>query len=100
VNGYGHALNPDGDRVKRDEDLSYWYPATRLHGLGTWSVPLKQGFHEIKIVYIDFRMDGAKRMNRVAGLRDCVWSGEKPELLLSGPGMSKQPIPAAWLWRP
>jgi hypothetical protein len=95
----GHALNPDGTRVKREEDLSYWYPATRLHGLGTWSVPLEKGFHEIKIVYIDFRMDGAKRLNRVEGLRDCVWSGEKPDLLLSGPGVPKQPIPAAWLWR-
>ncbi len=96
----GHALHPDGNRVKRDADLSYWYPATRLHGLGTWSVPLKKGFHEIKVVYIDFRTDGAKRMNRVKGIRDCVWSGEKPALLLSGPGIAKQPIPAAWLWRP
>ncbi|MGA2618126.1 MAG: hypothetical protein ABSF26_10985 [Thermoguttaceae bacterium] len=73
-------------------------------GWPAWRRPssrrFEKGFHEIKIVYIDFRMDGAKRMNRVAGLRDCVWSGEKPELLLSGPGIAKQPIPAAWLWRP
>ena len=79
--------------------MSYWYPATRLHGFGTWSMPLKQGFHEIKIIYVDFRMDGGKRLNRVEGVRDCVWSGEKPALLLSGPGISKQPIPAVWLWR-
>jgi hypothetical protein len=95
----GHAQNPDGDGAKRDEELNYWYPATRLHGLGTWSVPLKQGLHELKVVYIDFRMDGAKRLNRVQGVPDLVWSGEKPGLLISGPGVEKQPIPASWLWR-
>jgi hypothetical protein len=95
----GHALNPDNNGVKKEEDLNYWYPATRLHGLGTWSVPLKKGFHPIKIVYIDFRTDSCKRLNRTPDLRDAVWSGEKPDLLISGPGVPKQPIPASWLWR-
>ncbi len=96
----GHALNPDAERTKRAEEMNYWYPATRAHGLGTWSVPLKKGFHEFKIVYIDYRMDGPKRLNLIEGIRDCAWSGEKPDLQISGPGMEKpQAIPAAWLWR-
>ncbi|HEY3322400.1 MAG TPA: chitobiase/beta-hexosaminidase C-terminal domain-containing protein [Planctomycetota bacterium] len=94
----GHAMLPDNNGTKRDGDLNFWYPATRLHGLGTWSVPLKKGFHDLKIVYIDFRMDGAKRLNYVENVRDCVWSGERPELLISGPNMKKQTIPAGWLW--
>jgi hypothetical protein len=94
----GHEVIPDNNGTKRLGELNLWYPATRLHGLGTWSVPLKAGFHEIKIVYIDFRMDGPQRLNRVAGVRDCVWSGERPALLISGSSLPRQPIPAAWLW--
>ena len=45
-------------------------------------MPLKAGFHEIKIVYIVFCMDGPQRLNQVAGVRDCVWSGERPALLI------------------
>ncbi|HET6248186.1 MAG TPA: chitobiase/beta-hexosaminidase C-terminal domain-containing protein [Tepidisphaeraceae bacterium] len=95
----GHALNPDNNGVKREADLNYWYPATRLHGFGTWSVPLKKGFHEFKIIYIDFRTSGARKYNTIPGVPDVVWDGEKPALLLSGPGLEKQPIPAEWLWR-
>ena len=85
--------------IRREGELSRWYPATRLHGLGTWSVPLKKGFHELKVVYIDYRMDGARRLNRGGGVRDYVWSGETPGLLISGPGTGPQPIPGSWLWR-
>ena len=105
VSGYelqvwlGHAMYNDAGTPRREGDMSYWYPATRLHGLGTWSAPLKKGFHEFKVVWIDFRMDGPKRLNREKDIREYVWSGEKPALLISGPGIEKQPIPAAWLWR-
>ncbi len=95
----GHATILDAGQPRREGDLSYWYPATRLHGLGTWSAPLKKGYHEFKVVYIDFRMDGPTRLNRSGGIREYVWSGEKPALLISGPGIEKQPIPADWLWR-
>ncbi|HZZ71366.1 MAG TPA: chitobiase/beta-hexosaminidase C-terminal domain-containing protein [Pirellulales bacterium] len=94
----GHALNPDNRTTKREENLNYWYPATRLHGFGTWSVPLQAGYHEFKVVYLDFRMDAPARLNRTAKLRDAVWSGAHPDLQISGPGLPPQPIPAAWLW--
>ncbi|MGD0090392.1 MAG: chitobiase/beta-hexosaminidase C-terminal domain-containing protein [Planctomycetota bacterium] len=95
----GHATYDDAGQPRREGDLSFWYPATRLHGLGTWSVPLKKGLHELKIVYIDFRMDGPKRLNKPAPINEYVWSGEKPALLISGPGIEKQPLPAEWLCR-
>ena len=95
----GHAMYQDADTLRRAGELSFWYPATRLHGLGTWSVPLKKGFHELKIVYIDFRMDGPKRLNLPPPIHEYVWSGEKPNLTISGPGIENQPIPAGWLWR-
>jgi len=101
----GHATNLDQGQpggISRAGDLNYWYPATRLHGLGTWSVPLKKGFHEIKIVYIDYRMDAPKRMNNKVqdkDLPETVWTGEKPDLRISGPTIPKPiPIPAGWLW--
>jgi hypothetical protein len=95
----GHASMPDNNSFKRDGDLDFWYPATRAHGFGTWSVPLKKGYHDFKVVYIDFRTDSSKRLNRVENVRAAVWDGEKPALLVSGPGIPKQPIPASWLWR-
>jgi hypothetical protein len=102
----GHATNLDQSNpagISRAGELNFWYPATRLHGLGTWSVPLKKGFHEFKIVYIDYRMDAPKRMNNKLhdkDLPETVWSGEKPDLRISGPTIPQPvPIPAEWLWR-
>ena len=64
---------------------------------------MKKGFHEFKIVYIDYRMDAPKRMNHKVqdkDLRETVWTGEKPDLRISGPKIPQPiPIPADWLWR-
>jgi hypothetical protein len=95
----GHVMRLDAGVVRRENDLNYWYPATRLHAFGTWSVALKKGYQPIRLVYIDFRTDSAKRLNRGGTVRDLVWPSEKPALEISGPGMKKQAIPAAWLWR-
>ena len=95
----GHALNPDNNRTKRDEALNYWYPATRLHAFGTWSVPLKKGFHEFKVIYLDFRTTAAARANKIEGVPEVIWTGDKPDLQISGPAIPKQTIPASWLWR-
>lgn len=94
----GHATVNDAGVVRREGGLSLWYPSTRLHGLGTWSVPLKAGFHELKVVYLDFRTDGPRRLNRDGPGREFVWAGERPALRVSGPGLPEQPIPASWLW--
>jgi hypothetical protein len=71
-----------------------WYPATRIHNYGTWSVPLQKGLHPFKVVWVDQRKqdvwDGENR--------DRVWDGEKPALEISGPGLNRQPIPVSMLY--
>jgi hypothetical protein len=73
-----------------------WYPSTRLHALGNWSVALKKGLQPFKVVWCDFRTDAAQRLN-LPGIKDYVWTGVTPDLRISGPGLEKQPIPAAWM---
>ena len=71
-----------------------WYPTTRWHNYGGWSVPLKAGRYPFRVVYVDQR--GSEM---VGGGVDKfgTWKGEKPQLLISGPGIKRQPIPAGWL---
>ena len=78
--------------------LNQWYPSTRIHGYGTWSINLQKGLHPLRITYLDYRTDAASRMNQ-PGLRDYIWTGAFPELKLSGPGLAAAPIPAEWLRR-
>ncbi len=84
-------------RNKRIMRPLQWYPATRRHAYGTWSVNLKKGLYPFRVVWADYRTDAAFELN-TPGLKDYIWTGEKPELLVRGPGMSKmQPIPSSWL---
>ena len=95
----GHALRPDNNTTKRDSEPNYWYPATRLHGFGSWSVPLKKGLHEFRVNYVDFRTEAPQRMNKITGPPEVIWTGDKPDLRISGPGFPAQAIPAEWLWQ-
>jgi hypothetical protein len=90
-----------GDRMDsgRVVGMQEWYPSTRLHALGNWSVALKKGLQPFKVVWCDFRTDAAQRLN-LPGIKDYVWTGVTPDLRISGPGLEKQPIPAAWMARP
>ncbi|MEI6424694.1 MAG: hypothetical protein WCP55_20930 [Lentisphaerota bacterium] len=36
---------------------------------------------------------------RTEGMDKYVWDGEKPQVLISGPGLEKQTIPSAWFKR-
>jgi hypothetical protein len=76
--------------------LNQWYPSTRIHGFGTWSINLRKGLHPFRVTYLDYRTDAASKMNQ-PGLRDYIWTGAFPDLKLSGPGLAPAPIPAAWL---
>jgi hypothetical protein len=77
-----------------------WYPATRWHNYGAWSVPLKKGQYPFKVVWVDQRKQdvyeyGAdRRLNE-----DWIWDGKKPTLEISGPGLKRQPVPAGMLFR-
>jgi hypothetical protein len=76
--------------IGRDE----WYPATRWHNFGVWSVPLKKGMHYFNVAWVDQR----KQDVHFAENEGRVWDGEKPTLMISGPGLEKQPIPASMLY--
>ena len=89
----GRKIDP---RTRWKVGLNEWYPSTRLHALGNWSIALGKGPHPLRIVWIDYRTDAPQRLNR-PGLTDYIWSGVAPELRISGPGLDRQPIPAAWL---
>lgn len=79
--------------------LNQWYPSTRIHAFGNWSINLQKGLHPFRISYLDYRTDAASRMNQ-PGLRDYIWTGAFPDLKVSGPGLTEaQPIPTAWLRR-
>lgn len=71
-------------------DKEEWYPATRLHNFGGWSVALKKGAHPIRILYVDQR--GGNVMP--SGFQ---WIGDHPKLEISGPGIQRGPIPKEWL---
>ncbi len=88
--------NGNGVYSRRVIGLNEWYPSTRMHALGSWSTALKKGLHPFKLVFVDYRTDAAVWLNR-PGLRDYIWTGSTPELLVSGPGLDRQPIPRAWL---
>lgn len=91
----GQRREPYGYRTKA-VGLNEWYPATRLHAQGNWSIALAKGLHPIRIVYLDYRTDAPSRLNQ-PGLRDYIWSGVTPDLKISGPSLEPQPIPTAWL---
>ena len=81
-----------GYDIQLEVDGRKWYPATRAHNYGNWSIPLAAGSHSIKLIYVDIRR-GTKQATFPSSFK-----GEKPELLLSGPDLPPQPVPTAWLF--
>lgn len=86
--------------------LNEWYPATRRHTFGNWSVALEKGMHPVRVYYADFRPGGSLEYYQftypdlnVPGLTKTFFDGDTPQLELSGPGIERQPIPSAWLKR-
>jgi hypothetical protein len=77
--------------------LNLWYPATTLHAYGNWSIALKKGPQPVCISYADWRTDAAEVLNE-PDANKYIWDGVTPNLLMSGPNMKKQPIPATMLF--
>lgn len=71
-------------------DKQEWYPATRLHNFGGWSVALQKGAHPIRMLYVDQRGGNV-------GFSFLQWNGQHPTLEVSGPGLERQAIPKEWL---
>lgn len=72
-----------------------WKVCQERFALGTWSVHLEKGLHPFRVRYADLRWDYTTRFN-APGVTQ-VWDGDRPALLISGPGMEAQSIPADWL---
>lgn len=93
----GNREIPFGPRMTK-YGLNEWYPSTRLHAQGKWSIPLKAGKYPIRVTFIDYRTDMLPNLN-IAGFKNYIWSGSTPEIRVSGPELLSQPIPQAWLLR-
>lgn len=76
-------LSIDGER---------WYPGTRLHAMGSWSVALQKGSHALLVTFKDLRADAVQKLNK-PGLASFAWDGVTPVILMEGPGLTKGPIP-------
>jgi hypothetical protein len=91
-------------------DGKEWYPATRLHNFGGWTVPLAKGLHTLKVYWVDQRPGQAQwaypdwsgsapsegEENRSE--KYMIWRGDKPTLEISGPGLDRQPVPDGMLY--
>jgi hypothetical protein len=82
-------------------DGEEWSLGQMWHGRGAWSVPLAQGPHRFQAVFADARARDVERqrIDYWWGYPSpwVVWRGAAPVLELSGPGLGRQPVPAAWL---
>ena len=72
-------------------DGKEWYPAASRHALGTWSVALQRGPHDLEVIFADLRADGAQKKNK-PGQKPLVWTGTAPDVELSGPGLPRQAL--------
>jgi hypothetical protein len=92
-------------QVGPDTPLQQWYPGTRRHALGTWSVFLKKGYHPIRIYFADIRPGGYLEYMHfkydgvnVPGLIKRYWDGDVPELEIAGPGIQRGLLPREYLY--
>jgi hypothetical protein len=79
-------------------DGEEWWPTMRWHALGTWSRALARGPHKFRVIFVDTRTKPYKYETWQNWPNLAVlWQGTAPELELSGPGLTRRPIPEAWL---
>lgn len=82
-------------------DGEEWDLGQRFHGRGLWSVPLAKGQHHLQVTFADARhLDRTVHNSGLWGGYPspwATWKGEAPLIEISGPNVTKQPIPAAWL---
>ncbi|WP_404306534.1 chitobiase/beta-hexosaminidase C-terminal domain-containing protein [Neorhodopirellula lusitana] len=78
-----------------------WDLGQTWHGIGKWSIPLEKGLHELKVTFADARAKDLQ--NQRIDLwghypwAETVWTGQTPEIQISGPGMQRQTLPNEWL---
>lgn len=82
-------------------DGEEWYLTQWWHGHGTWSIPLKQGFHAFQVDFADARTTPWRKSGiwRYYPRPWAIFPGKPGDLLLSGPGREPARIPPEWLFR-
>jgi hypothetical protein len=82
-------------------DGEQWYLTQWWHGHGTWSAPLKKGFHTFEVDFADARSTPWRKSGiwRYYPRPWAVYSGNSTDILLSGPDMQPARIPKEWLFR-
>ena len=98
---YAHNGCEPGYDLRLYIDGREWRPGQMWHGIGRWSVALAKGAHRFQVVYADARAKDIEqqRVDYWWGYPTpwVVWRGVAPVIEISGPGVTKQPIPDAWL---
>jgi len=82
-------------------DGEEWYLTQWWHGRGTWSVALAAGLHRFQVDFADARTNPWRRSGiwRYYPRPWAVYKGRPTDILVSGPGLERERIPADWLCR-
>ena len=82
-------------------DGEEWYLTQWWHGRGTWSVPLRRGFHAFQVDFADARTTPWRRSGiwRYYPRPWAVYKGKPTDILVSGPGLDRERIPREWFYR-
>lgn len=80
-------------------DGEEWLPTPGLHAENIWFVPLEAGLHRLAVSYVDYRGKAFRDEYWMSWQAEEMWQGV-PVLEISGPGLTRQPLPAALLRRP
>lgn len=79
-------------------DGEEWWPAPRVHSENTWFIALRGGKHNFSVVFVDFRGQQFRDEYWMSWKPGTVWKGV-PVLEVSGPGITRQPLPQHMLFR-
>ena len=79
-------------------DGEEWFPSPALHAQNTWSLALRKGLHDLKVVFVDFRYKQFKSEYWLPWQEEELWQGV-PQLRVSSPDMKIQPLPRSLLKR-
>jgi len=98
--GLVHAVQDGGYDIRLFINDHEWFVEPNTHARGTWSVALTAGRHPFSLSYVDYR----EKQFRNEMWTQMYWTPEEmgteiPKIEVSGPGITKMPIPASWFSR-
>lgn len=92
--------NEPGYDLRVYVDGTEWYLTQWWHGYGTWSVPLRKGFHNFQVDFADARTTPWRKsgMWNYFPRAWVIHEGNPTNILLAGPGLTVGRIPQQWLY--